>query len=168
MKNMNIVYPPLVEQAYQMMKQLNKNVSKQEIYKKLIEINMIDQQGNPTKWALDNGLVSEANTIEEARNKLNQINPQEIKDQVDADINSRKGLRTMKNTEPVKNIPITEDELITLIMNANSLTSGLDAIENIALNLAENNKDIEQIAGLIAGMKELADKNARMLSDIDF
>ncbi|MCI6762526.1 MAG: hypothetical protein MR599_06590 [Lactobacillus johnsonii] len=90
MKNMNIVYPPLVEQAYQMMKQLNKNVSKQEIYKKLIEINMIDQQGNPTKWALDNGLVSEANTIEEARNKLNQINPQEIKDQVDADINSRK------------------------------------------------------------------------------
>lgn len=90
MKNMNIVYPSLVEQAYQMMKQLNKNVSKQEIDKKLIEINMIDQQGNPTKWALDNGLVSEANTIEEARNKLNQINPQEIKDQVDADINSRK------------------------------------------------------------------------------
>ena len=74
----------------------------------------------------------------------------------------------MKNTEPVKNIPITEDELITLIMNANSLTSGLDAIENMALNLAENSKDIEQIAGLIAGMKELADKNARKLSNIDF
>ena len=67
-----------------------------------------------------------------------------------------------------KTLPITEDELITLIMNANSLTSGLDAIENMSLNLAENNKDIEQLAGLIAGMKELADKNARMLSDIDF
>ena len=74
----------------------------------------------------------------------------------------------MKNTEPVKNIPITEDELITLIMNANSLTSGLAAIANISLSLAENNKDIEPIAGLIAGMKELANKNARMLSDIDF
>ena len=74
----------------------------------------------------------------------------------------------MKNTEPVKNIPITEDELITLIMNANSLTSGLDAIENMSLSLAENNKDIEPIAVLIAGMKELANKNARMLSDIDF
>lgn len=75
----------------------------------------------------------------------------------------------MKNTEPVKNIPITEDELITLIMNANSLTSGLDAIENIALNMeSENQHEIEQLAGLIAGMKELADKNARMLSDIDF
>lgn len=74
----------------------------------------------------------------------------------------------MKNTEPVKTLPITEDELITLIMNANSLTSGLDAIENMSLSLAENNKDIEPIAGLIAGMKELADKSARMLSDIDF
>lgn len=74
----------------------------------------------------------------------------------------------MKNTEPVKTLPITEDELIALIMNANSLTSGLDAIENMSLSLAENNKDIDQIAGLIAGMKELADKNARMLSDIDF
>ena len=67
-----------------------------------------------------------------------------------------------------KTLPITEDELITLIMNANSLTSGLDAIENMSLSLAENNKDIEPIAGLIAGMKELANKNARMLSDIDF
>ena len=74
----------------------------------------------------------------------------------------------MKNAEPVKTLPITEDELIALIMNANSLTFGLDAIENMSLSLAENNKDIEPIAGLIAGMKELADKNARMLSDIDF
>ena len=73
----------------------------------------------------------------------------------------------MKNTEPVKNIPITEDELITLIMNANSLTSGLDAIENIALNLAENSKDIEQLAGLIAGMEELSAKNAKLLNDLN-
>lgn len=68
-----------------------------------------------------------------------------------------------------KALPITEDELITLIMNANSLTAGLDAIENMALNMeSENQHEIEQLAGLIAGMKELADKNARMLSDIDF
>lgn len=74
MKNMNIVYPPLVEQAYQMMKQLNKNVSKQEIYKKLIEINMIDQQGNPTKWALEQGFIAKAST------------PQEIASQGDPDL----------------------------------------------------------------------------------
>lgn len=74
----------------------------------------------------------------------------------------------MKNTEPVKNIPITEDELITLIMNANSLTSGLDAIENMVLNMeSANQHEINQISGLIAGMKELANKNARILSDID-
>lgn len=74
MENMNIVYPPLVEQAYQMMKKLNKNVSKQEVYKKLIEVNMIDQQGKPTKWALDNGLISEVSTP--------------VEDETNADINN--------------------------------------------------------------------------------
>ena len=75
----------------------------------------------------------------------------------------------MKNAEPVKTLPITEDELITLIMNANSLTSGLDYLESMALNMESTNQhEIEQLAGLIAGMKELADKSARMLSDIDF
>lgn len=68
-----------------------------------------------------------------------------------------------------KTLPITKDELITLIMNANSLTSGLDAIENMVLNMeSANQHEIDQIAGLIAGMKELADKSARVLSDIDF
>lgn len=74
------------------------------------------------------------------------------------------------NEKEVENetLPITEDKLIALIMNANSLTSGLDAIENMALNLEGTNQhEIEQIAGLIAGMKELAGKNARMLSDIE-
>ena len=75
----------------------------------------------------------------------------------------------MKNTEPVKTLSITEDELITLIMNANSLTSGLDAIETLVFNMeSANQHEIEHIAGLIAGMKELANKNALMLSDIDF
>lgn len=121
MKNMNIVYPSLVEQAYQMMKQLNKNVSKQDVYKKLIEINMIDQQGNPTKWALDNGLVSEANTIEEARNKLNQINPQEIKDQADADIDnvfSRMPDSAFKWVESEKQYAIDQQELKKAILSA--------------------------------------------------
>jgi hypothetical protein len=73
----------------------------------------------------------------------------------------------MKNTEPVKTLPITEDELITLIMNANSLTSGLDAIENMVLNMeSANQHEIDQIAGLIAGMKELSAKNGRILAII--
>lgn len=66
-----------------------------------------------------------------------------------------------------KELPITEDELITLIMNANSLTSGLDAIENMVLNMeSANQHEIDQIAGLIAGMKELSAKNAKLLANI--
>ena len=75
----------------------------------------------------------------------------------------------MKNTEPVKTLPIKEDEVITLAMNANNLTAGLDYLESMALNLEGTNQhEIEQLSGLIAGMKELADKSARMLSNIDF
>ena len=66
-----------------------------------------------------------------------------------------------------KNIPITEDKLITLIMNANSLTSGLDYLESMALNMESTNQhEIEQLAGLIAGMKELSAKNGRILANI--
>ena len=73
----------------------------------------------------------------------------------------------MKQTEPVKTLPITEDELISLIMNANSLTSGLDYLEGMALNMeSENQHEIEQLAGLIAGMKELSAKNGRILANI--
>ena len=68
---------------------------------------------------------------------------------------------------PTKNRLITEDEAIELTMNANSLTSGLDAIENIALNLeCKDKKEIDQLAGLIAGMKALSDKNANFLDNL--
>lgn len=121
MENMNIVYPPLVEQMYKFMHKIDKSLTKQDVYKKAIEINMIDQQGNPTKWALDNGLVSEANTIEEARNKLNQINPQEIKDQVDADIDnvfSRMPDSAFKWVESEKQYAIDQQELKKAILSA--------------------------------------------------
>ncbi len=121
MKNMNIVYPPLVEQMYKFMHKIDKSLTKQDVYKKAIEINMIDQQGNPTKWALDNGLVSEANTIEEARNKLNQINPQEIKDQADADIDnvfSRMPDSAFKWVESEKQYAIDQQELKKAILSA--------------------------------------------------
>ena len=66
-----------------------------------------------------------------------------------------------------KTLPITEDELIALIMNANSLTSGLDYLESMTLNLEGTNQhEIEQLAGLIAGMKELSAKNGRILANI--
>ncbi|UWI43860.1 hypothetical protein [Lactobacillus paragasseri] len=73
----------------------------------------------------------------------------------------------MKHIE-VKTLPINEDELIKLTMNANSLTAGLDYLESMALNLeGKNQKEIEQLSGLIAGMKELSAKNARILANIN-
>lgn len=74
------------------------------------------------------------------------------------------------NEKEVENetLPITEDELISLIMNANSLTSGLDAIENMVLNMESTNQhEIDQISGLIAGMEELSAKNAKLLNDLN-
>ena len=74
------------------------------------------------------------------------------------------------NEKEVENetLSITEDELIALIMNANSLTSGLDAIENMVLNMESTNKhEIDQISGLIAGMEELSAKNAKLLNDLN-
>lgn len=66
-----------------------------------------------------------------------------------------------------KNSLITEDEAIELAINSNNLTNGLDAIENIALNLeCKDKKEIDQLAGLIAGMKTLSDKNSNFLNNL--
>lgn len=63
--------------------------------------------------------------------------------------------------------PINENEVIELTMNSNSLTAGLDYLESMALNLeGTNQREIEQLAGLIAGMKELSTKNGRILANI--
>lgn len=53
----NIIYPPLVEDAYKFTRQQGFNLSKAELYKKLIEANFIDEQGNATQWAIDQGFV---------------------------------------------------------------------------------------------------------------
>ena len=74
------------------------------------------------------------------------------------------------NEKEVENetLPITEDELIKLNMNANNLTAGLDYLESMALNLEGTNQhEIEQLSGLIAGMKELSAKNAKILNDLN-
>lgn len=66
-----------------------------------------------------------------------------------------------------KNSIITEDEAIELAMNSNNLTDGLDAIENIALNLeCKDKKEVDRLAGLIAGMKALSAKNANFLDNL--
>ena len=53
----NIKYPTLVEQSYEFMKELKPDLTKQEVYLLLVENNMIDENGNPTEYAIDNHLV---------------------------------------------------------------------------------------------------------------
>lgn len=53
----NIQYPTLVEQSYQFMKQLKPDVTKQEVYLQMVESNLIDEDGNPTAFAIKNHLV---------------------------------------------------------------------------------------------------------------
>ena len=53
----NIKYPTLVEQSYEFMEQLKPSITKQEVYLLLVENNMIDENGSPTKYAINNHLV---------------------------------------------------------------------------------------------------------------
>lgn len=54
---MKVIYPPLVEDAYRGLRAKGYNVTKEQTYKRLIETNMIQVNGEPTQAALDEGLV---------------------------------------------------------------------------------------------------------------
>lgn len=56
----NIQYPPLVEQAYSFMLANGLQVKKDQVYKFLVESNMIDEHGNPTQKAIEDGLINKA------------------------------------------------------------------------------------------------------------
>jgi hypothetical protein len=53
----NIQYPPLVEQAYSFMLANGFHVTKDQVYKHLVESNMINENGNPTKEAVKAGPI---------------------------------------------------------------------------------------------------------------
>lgn len=57
LKDDNVIYPPLVEQAYSLAHTHNVQITKAETYKAMIAAGMIDQQGKPTRTALDTGLI---------------------------------------------------------------------------------------------------------------
>lgn len=57
--DINIIYPPLVEQAFEITQKVDrlKGISKAELYKELVSEGLLDENGNPTKMALEQGLV---------------------------------------------------------------------------------------------------------------
>mgnify|MGYP004723125667 CR=1 FL=1 len=56
---MNIIYPPLVEQCYDMFFKYNDEVSKTEVYQFLINNQFINNNGSPTQMAIDNQWIQE-------------------------------------------------------------------------------------------------------------
>jgi hypothetical protein len=69
---MKIIYPPLVEQAYGELRAMGLDVTKDRVYRMMINKDLIDQQGQPTKWALDKGYVD--NFIGKADGSLEPAN----------------------------------------------------------------------------------------------
>lgn len=55
---MKVIYPPLVEQSYQLFKAQGTELSKDKVYKVLIANGMINERGEPTKKAVSEGLVA--------------------------------------------------------------------------------------------------------------
>ena len=61
MQDFNIQYPPLVEQAYNYM--ISKGalgITKQDVYRTMVDSGALNEDGTPTKKALKQGLVNEA------------------------------------------------------------------------------------------------------------
>lgn len=61
---MKVVYPSLVEQQHEFMLSQGREVGRAEIYKYMVENNMIDENGEPTQFAIDNGYVSVESDID--------------------------------------------------------------------------------------------------------
>ena len=53
----NIKYPNLVEQAYNQLKENGFSVTKAQVYKRMLDIGMIEKDGTPTQNALNAGLI---------------------------------------------------------------------------------------------------------------
>ena len=68
----NIKYPNLVEQAYNQLKKEGFSVTKAQVYKRMLNIGMIEKDGMPTQKALDNGLI-ESHKILLKCSKLNTL-----------------------------------------------------------------------------------------------
>lgn len=63
---MEIIYPPLVEQSYQYFQSIQSPLTKAEVYRLLVEQEVIDAFGNPTNHSLQLGWVREYTEVENA------------------------------------------------------------------------------------------------------
>ncbi|MFT8743226.1 hypothetical protein [Lentilactobacillus hilgardii] len=61
MQDDQIIYPELVEQSHAYLLSRGVAVSKDVVYRNMIKFHLIDQNGQPTQKAINEGLVSETN-----------------------------------------------------------------------------------------------------------
>lgn len=56
----NIKYPPLVEQAYSYAVSMGLDVTKEEVYRHMVDSGMLNEDGSPTQKAITAGLIEAA------------------------------------------------------------------------------------------------------------
>lgn len=72
---MKVVYPSLVEQFYEGLKSEGVTVGKDEVYRTMVETNLIDENGDPTQYALDNGFIKCVNNEPESLAEFKELYP---------------------------------------------------------------------------------------------
>ena len=72
---MKVVYPSIVEQFYEGLKSEGVTVGKDEVYRTMVETNLIDENGAPTQYALDNGFIKCVNNEPESLAEFKELYP---------------------------------------------------------------------------------------------
>ena len=72
---MKVVYPSIVEQFYEGLKSEGVTAGKDEVYRTMVETNLIDENGDPTQYALDNGFIKCVNNEPESLAEFKELYP---------------------------------------------------------------------------------------------
>lgn len=119
----------LVVDAQKMMQEKGFHFTYAEMYNELVKNNFIDKNGNPTKWALENGLVSQAFTYP------NGISQNDIQANLD-DMDFQEVLKRM----PKDSFIPTNDKKDVMI-NAHNLVNGIkQALKENAISTVNREK----------------------------
>ncbi|MGO5460244.1 hypothetical protein ACTQX0_00180 [Lactobacillus amylovorus] len=100
------------------------------MYNELVKNNFIDKNGNPTKWALENGLVSQAFTYP------NGISQNDIQANLD-DMDFQEVLKRM----PKDSFQTNPDDKEDVLIDAHNLVRGIkQALQENAISMANREK----------------------------
>ena len=72
---MKVVYPSIVEQFYEGLKLEGVTAGKDEVYRTMVETNLIDENGVPTQYALDNGFIKCVDNEPESLAEFKELYP---------------------------------------------------------------------------------------------